>query len=357
MSFRYRDVQLLDDNPVDDSGTKPIDLNIQQPITELTVDMELTNGASIVHDEPVEKAISKIEITDGGATYFSLTGQEAVAAACFDVGHWPTHRYNESLSEKQRITIPMRFGRWLGDPNFALTPPRLNNPQLKVTWSKASGHLTGSLTLGIWAKVMEDVAAPAQALMWKDVQSFTSAASGDIDVKLPHDYPYRRALIRAYKSDTIPTNILTNFRLDCDAGRFTPFDLNVKEFRYIMQNFFGPYMLKKMDRVSQNSYHQTWMAGDTFASLATETVGNYPQAWATGSIMYQQVEAVTADIRAEALIWGYMPHSCFAWQFGDPDTPETWFPTKDYAEEILWLTQGAASATVSVAVQQPRPLP
>lgn len=356
MAFRYRDILILDDKTVDNSGTHTQDITIQEPITELTIDMEIKNDTSIVHDEPVEKAISKIELVDGGEVFWSLTGQEAVAAACFDVGHWPTHRYQEGLSQMQRITIPMRFGRWLGDPLFAYTPSKLDNPQLKVTWAKASGHLSGSVTLGVWAKIMEDLAAPANCLFWKGVESFTSAASGDKDVKLPHDYPYRRMLIRAYKSDTIPTNIVTNFKLDCDMGKFVPFNLNVKEFRYLMQNFFGPYELKKMDHVSQNSYHQTWMAGDTFASMAHESVGQYANAWATGSIMYQQTESVTADMRAEVLIWGYMPHSCFAHQFGLPEVPETWFPTRDYGEEILWLTQGAASATVSVAVQQPRPL-
>jgi len=353
----YRDVLVLDDKSVDDSGTYTQDLNIRDPITELTIDMELTNGVAIVHDEPVEKAISKIEIVDGGETYWSLSGKRAVAAACFDIGHWPTHRYNESLSEKQRITIPIRFGRFLGDPLFNFLPTKLDNPQVKITWAKASGHLTASLTLGLWAKIMEGATPAAQALMWKDVEEFTSAGSGDHDTKLPHDYPFRRLLIQAYKSDTIPTNILTNFKLVCDTDKFKPFDLNVKEFRYLMQNFFGPYELKKMDRVSQNSYDQTWMAGDTFASFSAEGGGSGGLAWATGSIMYQQTALIGADIRAEVLIWGYMPHSCFCHQFGLPDDPASWFPTKDFGEEILWLTQGAASATVGVAVSQPRPLP
>ncbi len=356
MAFRFRDILVLDDKSVDDSGTYTEDITIQQPISELTIDMEIKNGTSIVHDEPVEKAISKIEITDGGETLFSLTGQEAVAAACFDVGHWPTHRYNESLSEMQRITIPMRFGRWLGDPLFAFTPAKLDNPQLKVSWSKASGHLAGSVTLGVWAKIMEDMAPPANCLFWKGVESFTSAASGDKNVKLPHDYPYRRMLIRAYKSDTIPTNIITNFKLDCDMGNFVPFNLNVKEFRYLMQNFFGPYEMKKMDRITLGLDLQSWMAADSFASISTEQPSDYASAWLTGSITYKVRGSVTDDSRAEVLIWGYMPHSTFAHQFGLPDVPETWFPTRDYGEEILWLTQGAASAVVSVAVQQPRPL-
>jgi hypothetical protein len=250
----------------------------------------------------------------------------------------------------------MRFGRWLGDPLFAFTPSRLDNPQLKVTWAKAAGHLAGSVTLGVWAKIMEDLAAPPNCLFWKGVEALTSAASGDTDVKLPHDYPYRRMLLRAYKSDTVPTNIVTHVKLDCDMGKFVPINLDIKEFRYIVQNCFGPYELKKMDRVSQNSYDQTWMAGDTFASIAMEAVGNPASAWATGSIMYQQVMAIAADLRCETLIWGYLPHSAFCWEFGIPEEPETWFPTRDYGEEILWLSQGAASAAISVAVQQPRPI-
>jgi hypothetical protein len=355
--MQYRDVLIQDDKALDDSGSIPFDLNVQSPITELTLDFELKNDTSIVHDEPPEKAISKIEIVDGGQTYWSLTGQEAVAAACFDCGWWPTHRYNESLSEMQRITIPLRFGRYLGDPELAFTPTKLSNPQFKITWAKASGHLAGSVTAGLWAKVMEDLAPPANCLMWKDIESFTSAASGDKDVNLPRDYPWRRMLIRAYKSDTVPTSILTNFKLSCDVDKFVPFNLNVKEFRYLMQNRFGPYSLKKMDRVSQNSYDQTWMAGDTFASIAMETVGNPASAWATGSIMYQQTMAIAADLRSEVLITGYMPHSCFCHQFGDPDTPSDWFNPLTFGQEVLYLTQGAASAAVSVAMQQLRPLP
>lgn len=356
MAFRERDVLILDDKAVDNSGTHTQDITVDAPITELTIYMSLSNGAAIVHDEPVEKAISKIELVDGGETYWSLNGQEAVAAACFEIGHWPSHYYNEDIGGWQSIAIPMRFGRWLGDPLFAFTPSKLDNPQLKVTWSKASGHLSGSLKLGVWAKIMEDLAAPANCLFWKGVESFTSAGSGDKDVKLPHDYPYRRLLTRAYKSDTIPTSIVTNFKLDCDMGKFVPINLSSGELEEMLRNYFGPYTLKKMDRVSQNSYDQTWMASHTFAMLQCESVGQYAQAWATGSIMYQQVMAITANTRAEALIWGYMPHSCFAHQFGVPEQPETWFPTRDYGEEILWLTQGAASAAVSVAVQQPRPL-
>ncbi|MDP2323459.1 MAG: hypothetical protein Q8N51_05460, partial [Gammaproteobacteria bacterium] len=159
-----------------------------------------------------------------------------------------------------------------------------------------------------------------------------------------------------YKSDTIPTSILTKFKLDCDMGKFVPFNLGVWTFYAMMQNFFGPYEFKKMDRITRGALEQTWMAGDTFASLSSESeVAAF--AWATGSISYNpRGTTIIADSRAEALIWGYMPHSCFAHQFGLPDVPETWFPTRDYGEEILWLTQGAASAAVSVAVQQPRPL-
>jgi hypothetical protein len=300
--------------------------------------------------------ISKIELTDGGETFWSLNGQEAVAAACFETGRWPASFYCEDIGGWQGITIPLRFGRWLGDPLFAFTPSRLDNPQLKVTWAKASGHLTATVKLLVWAKIMEGLAAPANCLFWKGIESFTSAASGDKDVKLPHDYPYRRMMIRAYKSDTIPTSIITQYKLDCDMGKFVPLNMSSGELEDLMKSFFGPYTFKKMDRVSQNSYDQTWMAGHTFAMLQCEAVGQYAQAWATGSIAYQQVMAIAANTRAEALIWGYQPHCCMPYQFGIPEEPETWFPTRDFGEEILWLTQGADSATVSVAVQQPRPL-
>lgn len=353
----YRDVQIAEDQALDDAGSIPIKLDVQAPLTELTVDFELKNGGSDLADEPPEKAISKIEIVDGGKTYWSLTGQEAVAAACFDCKQWPTHRYNETASEMQRITIPIRFGLYLGDPTYAFTPSKLKNPQLKLTWAKASGHLAGSVTAGLWAKVMEDLAAPSSCLMWKGIESFISAAAGDHPVNLPRDYPFRRMLIRAYEADTIPTNIITHLKLTCDVGKFVPFDLPVKDFRYLMQNKFGPFMIKKMDQCTQGDYHQSWMAADGFAAGSTEDINGVFSPWLTGSVNYKTRGPGLSSARCEALIWGYMPHSCFCWQFGDEDTPNDWFNPLQWGGEVLILTQGAVNCVVSVAMQQLVPLP
>lgn len=355
--MKYRDILIQDDKPIDDSGTFTQDLTVQEPISEMTVELDLTNGGSDAPDVPVDLAISKIELVDGGKSYWSLSGPEAVAAACVDIGHWPRHSMNETPSEKQRVSIPMRFGRELGDPELAFTPTKLDNPQLKVTWAKNALHLAGSLTLGIWAKVLEDVPAPSKCLMWKDVQAFTSAASGAEDVKLPHDYPYRRLLIRAYKDDTIPESILTHFKLNCDMGKFVPFDLDTKEFSYMGRNFFGPFSHKKMDQCTNGDYHQSWMGGDGFAAGSTEDIGGAFSAWLTGSVSYKSRGTFDASSRCEVLITGYMPHECFFYQFGRPQDMDSWFDPLAFGEEVLWLTQGAASAAVSVAVAQVVPLP
>lgn len=62
----YREVELLARKTLGDSGTETIDINVDEPITQMTVRFGVTNEAAVARSVPVDSVVSKIEIVDGG---------------------------------------------------------------------------------------------------------------------------------------------------------------------------------------------------------------------------------------------------------------------------------------------------
>ena len=360
--MRYREVMIEDDKTLGDSGVEITDINLRDPITELILKLTVQNTSGVSADVPPEIAFTKIELTDGGATYMTMTGKEAVAAACYDKGFWPPHWYCEYGSVDQNLSIPLQFGRYVGDPMFAFDPTALRNPQLKVTYAKDDDHESGYVRMGILAKVMEDAPSPGRILLYKQIEEFTSDTEGIHTVDLPTDYPIRRILTRAFVSAGLPSNILTHHKLDCDVGKLIVFDHDAAEWEDICRAAFGPFEVRKYEcPVAAGGYKECWMAGRTVALPAIEEAGLFTQAWASGGTNYQiraysAIASAYRDANVQVIITGDFPHCTYCYQFGLPMEEGTWFPAPDYGDIDLKLTQGAA-ASCSVVVQQPRSLP
>jgi hypothetical protein len=358
MSFNYRDIQLIDDESVGDSGTKTIDLNVTDPITALFVRMKVRNDTAAVPDHPPERHITKIEIVDGGTTHWSLAGQMGVAVASYGIGKWVPHWYDEWATQNQHITIPLMFGRHIGDDGFAFNPKKLLNPQLKVTWEDQALYDDGYHTLGVTARVMEGLSPPAQALMWKELEAWTTAATGEHKVDFPVDRPIRAWAGRAWGTmDVIPT-FWSNYKLDCDLGKFIPFDLPYSELVDILKPLYGPFSLRKFDWVSGGNYRQAWM-GETLNVIANTgpaiwIVGASSNGWSFYTLNVLKHDGTSVDdARIQSTPVGYFPHSTLLYPFGRQDDPETWFQAQRFGEVTLKITEAASGGAASVAVQQP----
>lgn len=358
----FREVQIEDDKSVGDSGTLTIDINIKDPITALIVRFKAKNDTSTLVNEPPEMQISKVEIVDGGQVYYSLNGPMAVAAAVYGLGHWPHSWYDERANNNQRINFPLLFGRYIGDPEFGFDPTKLVNPQLKITWTDQAGYLDDSLQIGITARVMEGAAPPAKCLLWKEIEAWNSADSGVHTVDLPTDYPYRALMIRPYVAGTLPSSVITNFKLDCDVGKLIPFDLASHEFRDVIKMYDGPFSFRNFCRGAHTTFREAWMGETLDVSGSPESNGyllfTYTAFW---SFYYMNVMkhdgTDSPTVAAQVVVNGLFPHSCYKYEFGRKNEPETWFNARGYGDIDLKLTEGSADAAVAVAVQQPRSLP
>jgi len=358
----YREVELLAKKTVGDSGTETIDINVDEPITELTVKMYFKNDTAHADEVPPESCVSKIEIVDGGQVYASLNGYEATAMAWYDKGYWPAHWYTAYLSEGSRVEWPFQFGRFLGDPQYALSPSKLLNPQIKVTWAKNALHLTGACTLEVNAKTMQGVTAPTQALLTKVIRSWTTAAAGIEEVDLPTDYPYRRLYFRTYENQSYLGSQWSNARLECDVGKLIVFDMDDEELLNLMTRLWGEADYSEYVVVDDGEYHQTHLGYCYHGSFNSFELSVLAQGSTTlpGYVrMYvRNLDGVAqTDVKVCSRFLGACPENTYCYPFGLPDDAASWFKSSKYGSIKLKVTEGNAGGAASVFVQQPRPLP
>jgi hypothetical protein len=359
--MQYRDVDILSSKTVGDSGTETVDLDVTDPITELAVVVGVTNDSSAVDGKIPTNIITKVELVDGGTVLASLTGPELAADFCYNAGRYPPHWYDEQATNGQSVTLPMRFGRFLGDPLRNFDPTRFRNPQIKVTWAKASGHASGSVTLGVRAKLLADVPGASSCLFTKAVRGFTSASSGVEETELPTDYPIRRLYVGAYLQDNVPASILTHFKLDCDGGKFIAFDMGSWAMCEEAERAFGYFHVRQFVKASNGDTKDCWLGNALYAALSAGDPGYISNAIASGNPFayiwsYSHAGAAASAILFEMGAFGCLPHSVFAYPFGLPDDPSTWLNAGAYRSVKLLLTQGTASCPVSILVQQDRPI-
>lgn len=361
--WRYRQVQIEDDKAVSDSGTLTVDLNVTDPLTALIIRFKAKNGTSRVLVTPPEKNITKIELVDGGQVYWSLPGPQAVAAATYGLGRWPRQMYDERANNNQRIDVPILFGRYLGDERYAFHPKLLTNPQLKITWADVSGYLDNYVTIGITAQVMEGLVAPPEILAWKEIEAWTTAASGEHKVALPVDYVYRALLMRPYLFGDLWGDVWTRFKLDFDVGKFIAFDLEDHELGDILRQEFGPYVVSEFLDVDYGTRKEAFV-GEAIYVAGTDVAGYdilhlySAGAWNNFYAYVRNHDGTELTARQlQVLVTGFYPHSCLLWPFGRWMDPETWMNPKEFGQIDLKLTEGVASAAGSVAIQQVRPIP
>ena len=358
----YREVELLAQKSIDDSGTLTVDINVDEPITELSVRFYVKNGTNPADELPPESVVSKIEIVDGGQVYASVNGREATAMAWYDKLRWPAHWYSAQANEGSRVEWPFQFGRYLGDPQYAFSPSRLLNPQLKVTWAKNALHLAGSLKLDVNAKLMQGVTPPAQALLTKVIRSWTTLASGIVEVDLPTDRPYRRIYFGAFLAETTFANVLTHARFECGVGKLIVFDMTDEELMNLMERTWGLAEYTDLACItSPESYmsHLGFPRSCHCQNFSTVGIMHCPASNIPyiNVIAHDNAGANLTNQKVGLTLSGLCPELTYCYPFGLPNDPATWFDAPKYNSIKLKITEGGAGAAASVFIQQPVSLP
>ena len=224
--------------------TEIIDININDPISQLIITYEPDNNPSGTHATAhPAKCVSKVEVVDGSEVILSLTGQEIQG---IDYYHNNIVRpnimcYLNGMTSEMIMII--NFGRHLFDPLLALDPKKFTNLQLKITLDiDGGGDEADDGYLTVLAQIFDEKkVTPMGFLMHKRVKQYTLANSAHEYTELPLDHPYRQIFIMAQRYGTGPEYQIDTIEMSEDNGKKIP--LNHSMFQ-ILRNLaceYSPY--------------------------------------------------------------------------------------------------------------------
>lgn len=365
--MRFRDDVLSVDYDMGTSGTIQFNLDYSDPISQIYMEFNATNGASGNKSNPIELNITNIEIVDGSEVLWSLPGEVAYGVYTQEYGRQGNQYHSGAANDGQWVVITIPFGRYLYDTVYSFNPNAHRNPQLKITFDEATvraagatGFVSDSFTVTVMCALMEDVEAPRGFLMSKDLYDFTTVASGDQQIDLPTDYPYRQLMVRIYELGTWFGSNISNVKLNCDGGKFVPFDMGIGWFQDRMMQTYPPISRGLYTITDHGDAHATFVGVSLTDAIRAHAAGRIATAASvSGSqITVSLVDTGGTPVNASPvhlLFTGWMPHNILMYNFGRLQVPQEWFDARQYNSVKLYLTQGNAAAEVNVCLQQVRP--
>ncbi len=367
--MRYRDNELYHDLGLDDSGTKIIDLNFNDPLSAISFLFYGKNGGTSNKKNAMHDIVTKIEIVDGSDVLLSTSLKELQALHAYQTGRFPYSLQDEGADNDSKDHVTLFFGRWLWDKGYFLDLKKFSNPQLKITTDEdviramgATGFLSGSLDVSIVAHIMEEEGlASAGFFMNKEVYAFTSGSSGNEYIELPRDYPYAQMMIHSTIRGSDWHELISNVKLSCDSDKFVPFDRNGKDISETYENNHPPFTMRAVFFAQGNTTIQFPLYYNPRLALlphgANVNVG-CGWIWSGNAILNVRDENgsnIASDAKFSAQVFGTDPHCSMIQEFGILNDPSTYFDPTMWKEVQLILTQASAGA-VKIVLKQLRPL-
>lgn len=369
MPEQYRIAVLEDDTTLADDGTKNVDIDLRDPISELEVHFSAQNYSDGNQANHPHDCMSKVELVDGSEVLWSLSFIKGQAVNFWEIGKMPVFNVTEWASDGARDSVHLRFGRGPEDRELAFLADRFLNPQLKLTWDLATvravgstGFTTGSGGLTVIARTNPHAVNAKGFLMTKDVHSWTTVASGDESVDLPRDYPYRLMVVRSYEAGNDFRENLSNLKLTCDQDKDIIFDIHPDRLSELMHIQYGPaYEHGKIYRANSDTvYCHVWEPFEVSIQNRDDYVDfHMSHYWSANFILrswnHNTGAFESGDKRGWYTVTGQYPHCTVGYPFGDQKVIEEWFDPKPYGAIKLKCTQADAGAAASVILQQYRP--
>lgn len=374
--MRFRDAVIEYQKTLDDEGTLTKDMDIVDPVSALYLEFQATNygtaGTNYNTDNFISDVITKLEIVDGSDVLYSLNEKELEALHFYKLGKVPVLFPSEWGGGSQRHGCYLLFGRYLGDPEFAMDFTRFKNPQLKITSNLAAisavgandGFTTATLKGTIVAKIMEEAIAPGKYLMAKELLTFTSSSTSGAEERkeLPMDYPYRMLMTRHYSEGYDPCEITSDLKLTCDTDKFIAFNRKVKQLDAEALARWGEYV------ITHNIFRAT---GGVIRGLGqVETQFEFKPNTSTQFTDFVHTLNFSGNVTLETQVagggsagsrfyWGtergHSLHATLPLPFGLMEKPETWFDPALYKKIELIFTSGGTAGSCSVVAEQVRP--
>ncbi len=368
---KNRDHVFLYQEAMKDTRTEPIEIDVADPLSAFYIEVECTNGATSNKGNFISDIVTSVQVVDGSDVIENLSLTQMEAMYFYKTGKMPVMFPSEHGGGTQRHGCYLLFGTKLWDKVYNFNPAKYVNPELKITFNKAAiraagatGFATGdNIKLTVVGKLMEGAAGAPNVLMQKQIDSFTSVASGVKRILMPNDYTYRLMLVRLWKQLKDIDEIITNLKLTCDTDKFIPFDRKTKQLdaeafvefgRSILKHDYFAYHQEAKRQINNKENSSTINAFED----TTGYIVNVQYEWSSEGkfdIMTHAGATQGSEIKLTGKEDGHAMHAVLPVLFGELNLPETWFNPKTYGKVELLLTQAVADATCEIVLEQVRP--
>ncbi len=340
------------------AGTKTIDLNIANPISQIVVLIKATNTDSVPEAHGA-KMISKIEVVDGSDLLFSMSGFEAQAMGYYHHGVMPFSINNYRASSMNIQTFTLDFGRFLWDRDLALDPAKFANLQLKITHNLTDGGSSSTVgTLAAFAQVFNSgIAQPIGFLSCKELFAYSLTSSALETINLPADRPYRKLVIQSIASGNQPHEQYNKLTLSVDNDRVLL--VNNESVSNLIK-----YASQLPPIVEMIAGRGTGSGVDHFTSISFNGVINIGAlGTALTAVTSEEFYGGAVEILSnsgqdfQAALSGHSPHGSLVLPFGRQDVISDWLDTDAIGNLVLKVTAGSSiigSSTAQITAQQLR---
>jgi len=359
-----RIVTLLAPTDIGAAGTRTIPINLNEQISRIMLVWNATNVTVSVMLEEIMECISRVELVDGSDVKFSTTGKQAQGINFCDTKIMPHSYAPLAVGGVFRAVASLDFGRFLWDPQFALRPATMKNPQLKITWDEDACNTAVVVnSLSVYAFV-DDAPAGGGAngyIKTREIYQYAMAANGHEYVELPVDYPIQKVLEQSLYDDHDTDTLLKHFTIDVEHGRFVPYDILAADYVDYLSEIYPEVVIPvcldevvtaKVLYVPTAKDNRILIAYDETPFVTAQSLFAVPTF--TGQIINL---AASVDIQADTgVVTGRLPQGVVPFDFGDPMVPESWLQVggiNNIRMDIEASADADAGDTTRIVVKQP----
>lgn len=320
----FRQSVIREGQSINTDGTQVFDITGDEPITRLTLIPKVTNGASYIALGHPDENISKIEIVDGSDVLISLSGVQARALMFYSSKNLPVTCINTMALQWSMQPLPLYFGRFLNDPEFALDPRKYNNLQIRVTTVIAAA-MTGAAvgTLDIVADVMSpEYSEPKGLFISKELIELDTISLAVNYTDLPTDLPVRLLVGVCFSDSQAPEYNVSKFELYEGNRKNLIVDYDMEAYQQLVASVF-PRWTDKISGQAVTGDRYCWVT-PSFETLVTVIGMEENDAVITPEATGGQKKNINASATSlwEGIASGWAPHGSTPFFFPGIDTPD-----------------------------------
>jgi len=346
-----------------DAGVVTSPLNVRDPITSLTFAFTATNGGTWNLNNTLAQCIQAIELLDGSDVLVSLTGPQAIALAAYRRDYMNWLNVTEFPNDPAILVVEYQFGRWNGDPVYALDPSRFSNLQLRITWNLATilpvgvlGYVTGSMRYTCVANIMEGAPAPQGMLSARQHYQLATLVGATAFIDLPTDRRLKAIYIRSTAAAFGGIPGISRVKLTCDQDKFVPLDMLTQDLIAMMTTLHKPlhYNHSFMINNGMTIYPllKWWEDLQLQGYQGDDTYTYTNNAAGFGVVTVLLAGVADANMRSYiGSVGGWCPYHVVAIDQGEWDDPNSWLDPSTFRSIQLQLTQNLAASNASVVLE------